>query len=58
VAVATIDAVVTYVMFVAELNRLLSLDPLPGIPRRSIEFNGNPQSRDNDEDRAIDSNLR
>jgi hypothetical protein len=33
VAVTTIDAVVTDVMLVAELNWLLSFDPLTRIPR-------------------------
>jgi hypothetical protein len=39
VAVTTINAVVTNVMLVTELNGLLSLYPLSGIPRRTIEFN-------------------
>jgi len=32
VAIAAIDAVIAYVMFVAELDRLLAFDPLAGIP--------------------------
>jgi hypothetical protein len=32
VAVPTIDAIVSDVMLVTELNRLLSLNPLTGVP--------------------------
>ena len=35
-AVTTIDAVVTNVMFVTELNRLLPFNPLAGVPRRTV----------------------
>jgi len=58
VAVATIDAVVADVMFVTELDRLLAFDPLTRIPRRTIEFDGDPQQGDDDKDSAVDSNLR
>jgi hypothetical protein len=58
VTVATIDTVVSDVMFVTELDRLLPFHPLAGIPRRTIEFDGDPKEGDNNKDRAVDSNLR
>src|ERR1043166_7871611 len=57
-AVTTIDAVVTDVMFMTELDRLFALDVLPCVPSRTIQFNGHPQQCDDDEYRTVDSNLR
>jgi hypothetical protein len=47
VTVAAVDAIVTDVVFVTELDRLLSFDPLTGIPRGAVEFNSNPQQSNN-----------
>jgi hypothetical protein len=58
VTVATIDAIVADVMFVAELDWLLFLDPLAGVPRRTIQFNRNPQQRDPNKNSAIDRDFR
>jgi len=57
VAVTTVDAIVTDVMFVTELNRLLPFDPLTGIPGRTIQFNSDPQQSNNYEESAINRNL-
>lgn len=56
-AVATVDAVVADVMFMTELDRLLALDPLARVPRRTIQFDRDPQKRNNNEESAIDRNL-
>lgn len=45
-------------MFVAELNGLLFFDPLTGVPRRTIQLNGDPQQGDNNKNSAIDSDFR
>ena len=42
VTVAAIDAVVTDVMFMTELNGLLSFDPLSGVPGGTIQLNSDP----------------
>jgi hypothetical protein len=57
VTVAAIDAIVAHVMFMTELDGLLSFDPLTGIPRRTIQFNSNPQQSNNYEESAINRNL-
>ena len=54
VTVAAVDAVIADVMFVAELNWLLALDPLPGNPSRAIDRCGDPQRRQQNEDGAED----
>ena len=56
--VAAIDTVVADVMFVAELDWLLSFDPLSGVPRRTIQLNCDPEQRDGDENSAIDRDFR
>ena len=58
VTVSTIDAVIADVMFVAELNWLLALDPLAGIPAGTIDFRGDPQSRQQNENGAEDCGSR
>jgi hypothetical protein len=58
VAVAAINAIVADVMFVTELDWLLFLDPLPGVPGRTIQLNGDPQQGETDEHSAIDRDLR
>jgi hypothetical protein len=55
--VTTIDAVISNVVFVTELDRLLSLKPLAGVPRRAIEFHGGPQRCDNYKYRAVNSDF-
>jgi hypothetical protein len=42
VTVTAIDAVVTDVMFMTELNGLLSFDPLSGVPGGTIQLNSDP----------------
>ena len=57
VTVATIDSVVADVMFVTELDWLLSFDPLPGVPRRTIQLNSDPQQSDTDKKGAVDRDF-
>ena len=40
--VAAIDTIVAHVMFMTELNWLLSFDPLSGVPGRTIQLDGDP----------------
>jgi len=56
--VATIDAVVAGMMFVAELKRLRSFDILSGIPAGTIELSRHPQSRQQNEHRSKDGRFR
>ena len=56
-AITTVYSVVADVMFVAELNWLLSFEPLTRIPRRTIELNRDPKCRDENEGGAIDRNF-
>jgi hypothetical protein len=58
VAVTTIDPVVADVMFMTELYWLLSFDPLAGIPRGTIQLDGDPQQRDSNKNSAIDRDFR
>ena len=58
VTVAAIDAVVTDVMFMTELNGLLTFDPLAGVPRGTIEFNSNPEQSNDYENGAINRDFR
>ena len=55
--VTAVDAVVADVMFVTELNRLLSFDPLTCIPGRTIQLNRYPKQSNNYEESAINRNL-
>jgi hypothetical protein len=57
VTVTAVDAIVTDVMFVTELNWLLAFDPLACIPGRTVQFNRDPQQRHNYEYSAINRNL-
>ena len=45
-------------MFVTELDRLLFLDPLSRIPRRTIQLSADPQQRDRNKNGAIDRDFR
>lgn len=56
-AVAAIDTVVAYMMFVTELNRLLALDPLPRVPGRSINLCSNPKRSEQDKNGAENAQL-
>src|SRR6266446_9051749 len=58
VTVAAIDAVVADVMFVTELDRLLALNPLAGVPGRAIKLSRDPQQRDENKHGAIDRQPR
>ena len=56
-AIAAVNAVIAYMMFVTELNWLLTLNPLPGVPRRSIDLGAHPKRRDQDENGAENAEL-
>jgi len=58
VTVTAIDAVVADVMFMTELNGLLAFEPLAGVPRRTIEFDRDPQQSDDYENSAINRYFR
>ena len=58
VTVAAIDAVVTDVMFMTELNGLLTFDPLSGVPGRTIQLNSDPQQSNDYEYSAINRDFR
>jgi hypothetical protein len=57
VTVTAVDAIVTDVMFVTELNWLLAFDPLARIPGRTVQFNRDPQQSHNYKYSAINRNL-
>src|SRR5712692_1584971 len=57
-AVTTVDAVIADVMLVTELDWLLALDPLAGVPSRASNLCRDPQRRQQDENRAIDRGPR
>lgn len=57
VTVAAINAVVTYVVLVTELDRLLALYPLPGVPGRAIDLGANPKRGKKNEDGAKNTKL-
>jgi hypothetical protein len=57
VAVATINTVIADVMLVTKLDGLLTLNPLAGVPRRTIQFRSHPKSSYQDENRAVDRKL-
>ena len=61
-AVAAIDAVIADVMFVTELDGLLNLNPLAGVPGRTADFGKNPQrcyqNKDGSEDRRLRQTVR
>ena len=56
-AVAAINAIVSHVMFVAKLDGLLSLNPLAGVPGRTVQLNCYPQSGKENKDSAINRQL-
>jgi hypothetical protein len=58
VTVAAIDAVVTGVMFMTELNGLLAFDPLAGVPPGAIQLNSDPQQSNDYENGAINRDFR
>ena len=58
VTVTAIDAVVPDVMFVTELNWLLALDVLAGVPARAINLSRHPERSEENKDRAEDRGPR
>ena len=56
--ITAIDAVVADVMFMTELNWLLSFDPLAGVPAGTIQLNSDPQQGNDYKDGAINSDFR
>ena len=54
---ATINAVVARVMLVTELNWLLSFHPLPGVPRRAIQFDCRVKSGGQNKNGTIDRDF-
>ena len=58
VTVAAIDAVITDVMFMTELNGLLTFDPLAGVPGRTVQLDSDPKQSDDYEYSAINRDFR
>ena len=58
VTVTAIDAIVADVMFMTELDWLLSFDPLAGVPGGTIQLNSDPQQSDDYENGAINRDFR
>lgn len=58
VAVTTINAVVTHVMLMTELNRLLTLEPLACVPGRAIDRGRHEECGDQNKDSAKNADLR
>lgn len=58
VTVTAIDAVVAHVVLVAELNWLLPLDVLPGVPTRASNLGSYPKRGEQNKDRAKDRGSR
>jgi hypothetical protein len=56
--VTTVDTIIANVMFVTELNGLLSFQPLTRVPCGSIQLDRSPESCNDDEYRAIDRDFR
>jgi hypothetical protein len=56
-SITAINTVVSHVMFMAELNGLLTLNPLAGIPGRAIQFDCDPQRCDKNKYSAIDRDF-
>ncbi len=52
-AIAAIDAVVADVVFVTELDWLVALDPLAGVPGRTINLGGYPKRGEKNKNRSI-----
>ena len=55
--VAAIDAVVTGVMFMTELDGLLSFDPRTSVPGGTIQLNSDPQQSNDNENGAINRDF-
>ena len=55
--ITAVDAVVADVVFVTELDRLLTFEPLSGVPRRAVELDSSKQRRANNEYRAVNGDL-
>jgi hypothetical protein len=57
VAITAVNAIVTDVVLMTKLDRLLTLNPLSSVPRRSIQLSRDPQQRHHNKDGAIDRKL-
>jgi hypothetical protein len=58
VTVTAIDAVVADVMFMTELNGLLTFNPLTGIPTGTIQLDSHPQQSNNNKNSAVNRDFR
>jgi hypothetical protein len=58
VAIAAIQTVVTDVVLMTKLDGLLALNPLTGIPRRTIQFRGDPKRGHENKHRAVYRQFR
>jgi hypothetical protein len=58
VAITTIDAVISDVMFVTELDGLRNFNPLTRVPGRTANLCRNPQSGQQEKYGSEDSGLR
>jgi hypothetical protein len=58
VAIAAIDTVIADMMLVAELDWLLALDPLAGVPSRPGYLRRDPEAGEKDKDGAVNRGPR
>src|SRR6267154_533820 len=58
VAIAAINAVVAHMMLMTELDWLLTLDPLAGVPSRPSNLCRNPKGREQNKDGAVNRGPR
>jgi hypothetical protein len=58
VAIAAIDTVIANMMLMTELDWLLALDPLAGVPSRPSDLCRDPKAREQNEDGAINRGPR
>lgn len=58
VAIAAIDTVIAHVVFMTELDWLLSFDPLAGVPTRPGDLCRYPKRCEQNEDRAVNRGPR
>ena len=58
VTVTAIDAVVADMMFMTELDWLLSFNPLAGVPGGTIQLNSDPQQSNDYENGTINRDFR
>ena len=58
VAITAVNAVIAYMVFVTELDRLLAFDPLARVPGRAADLGTYPKSGRENKDRAEDRSFR